>query len=89
MELEYDNFEYETFQDEMAIDMMSEAIREGWQMDEDYSDFEEEDDDCYWEEDRYDRWAEVENREMLGIEAYAHWNEDAPLMWWMEEGRFQ
>lgn len=24
----------------------------------------------------------------LGIEAYAHWNEQAAQMWWLEEGRF-
>lgn len=24
----------------------------------------------------------------VGIEAYAHWNEDAAYMYWMEEGRF-
>jgi hypothetical protein len=26
--------------------------------------------------------------ENLGIEAYAHWNEQAAQMWWLEEGRF-
>ena len=29
--------------------------------------------------------APVEN---LGIRAYAHWNEEAAQMWWLEEGRF-
>jgi len=86
---DFDTFEYETLQDEIAIEMMGEALLEKWQMEASDSEFDEQDEDCYWEEDRYDRWAEVENREMLDISAYSHWNEDAPLMWWMEEGRFQ
>ncbi len=88
MDYEYDTYEYETLQDEIAIEMMGEALREEWQMNEYDSESAEEEDDCYWD-DPYDEWAEVENREMLGIEAYAHWNEDAHLMWWMEEGRHQ
>jgi len=88
MEYEYDTYEYETLQDEIAIEMMGEALLEKWQMETSDSDSDEEDEDCYWDEG-YDEWAEVENREMLGVEAYAHWNEDAHLMWWMEEGRFQ
>lgn len=87
MEYEYDNYDYETLQEEIAIEMASEALVEQYQMNEVYEDLEEEEVD-YWN-DPYDDWAEVENREMLGIESYAHWNEDAPLMWWMEEGRFQ
>ena len=86
---DFDTFEYETLQDEIAIEMMSEAIREEWQMNGYDSEYDEQDEDCYWEEDRYDRWAEVENREMVDISAYSHWNEDAPLMWWLVEGRFQ
>lgn len=88
MDYEYDTYEYETLQDEIAIEMMGEALREEWQMNEHDYESAEEEDDCYWD-DPYDEWAEVENREMLGIEAYAHWNEDAHLMWWMEEGRHQ
>lgn len=88
MDYEYDTYEYETLQDEIAIEMMGEALREEWQMNEYDSESSEEEDDCYWD-DPYDDWAEVENREMLGVEAYAHWNEDAHLMWWMEEGRHQ
>lgn len=86
MEYEYDTYEYETLQDEIALEMASEALVEQYQMI-DFGDEEEEEVD-YWD-DPYDDWAEVENREMLSVEAYAHWNEDAHLMWWMEEGRFQ
>jgi len=90
MDYEYDTYEYETLQDEIALEMASEALVEQYQMDfaNEGSDYDEEEDDCYWD-DPYDEWAEVENREMLGVEAYAHWNEDAHLMWWMEEGRHQ
>jgi len=86
---DFDTFEYETLQDEIAIEMMGEALLEKWQMEAFDSEFDEQDEDCYWDEGYDDRWAEVENREMLDISAYSHWNEDAPLMWWMEEGRFQ
>ena len=88
MDYEYDCYEYETLQDEIAIEMMSEALVEQYQLDD--SNFADEDDDCnYYDEDPYDQWAEVENREMVGIEAYSHWNEEAAYMWWMEEGRHQ
>ena len=92
MDYEYDTYEYETLQDEIALEMASEALVEQYQMD--FANQEPDDDeDGYWDDDPYDDpyddWAEVENREMLGVEAYAHWNEDAHLMWWMEEGRHQ
>jgi hypothetical protein len=87
MDYEYDTYEYETLQDEIALEMASEALVEQYQMD--FANQEPDDEDGYWDDDPYDEWAEVENREMVGIEAYAHWNEDAHLMWWMEEGRHQ
>jgi len=52
---DFDTFEYETLQDEIAIEMMSEAIREEWQMNGYDSEYDEQDEDCYWEEDSYDR----------------------------------
>jgi len=86
---DYDYVEYETLQDEIAIEMMTEALLEQRQMEE-YENYPGDDEDIYWEDDdRYDQWAEVENREMVGIQGYAHWNEEAPIMWWLEEGRFQ
>ena len=88
MDYEYDTYEYETLQDEIAIEMASEALVEQYQMALANDELEDDDEVDYWNADPYDEWAEVENREMLGVEAYAHWNEDAHLMWWMEEGRF-
>ena len=86
MEDFYDTFEYETLQEEMALEMAAEALVEQNILD--YAD--QESDDCdYYDDDPYDEWGEVENREMLGIEAYSHWNEEAAHMWWMEEGRHQ
>jgi hypothetical protein len=84
MDTEYDCYEYETLADEIALEMASEALEEQYQLDD--SNFV--DDEEYYDEDPYDEWEEVERRETVGIEAYAHWNEDARLMWWMEEGRF-
>jgi hypothetical protein len=87
MEDFYDTFEYETLQDEMALEMAAEALVEQNILA--YADQEsDEDADEFWDDDPYDEWDEVELRETVGIEAYAHWNEDARLMWWMEEGRF-
>lgn len=88
MDYEYDCYEYETLQDEIALEMASEALLEQRQMDD--SQYEEYEEECegFWD-DPLDEWAEVENREMVGIQAYAHWNEEAPMMWWLEEGRFQ
>lgn len=83
MDTEYDFYEYETLQDEIALEMASEALGEQYQLDD--SNFVDND----YDEDPYDQWAEVENREMVGIEAYSHWNEEAAYMWWMEEGRHQ
>jgi len=88
MEYEYDTYDYETLQDEIAIEMASEARLEEYQMNGFYDEDLEQEEVDYWI-DPYDDWAEVENREMLGVEAYAHWNEDAHLIWWMEEGRHQ
>ena len=83
-----DCYEYETLQDEIALEMAGEALVEQYQMDfaNQVCDDDEED---FWDDDPYDEWGEVENREMLGIEAYSHWNEEAAHMWWMEEGRHQ
>ena len=85
MEDFYDTFEYETLQDEMALEMAAEALVEQNILA--YADQESEDCD-YYDEDPYVEWEVVERRETVGIDAYAHWNEDARLMWWMEEGRF-
>ena len=48
-----------------------------------------------WEEDCEEQeidevYDDIEDApvERLGIEAYAHWNEDARMMWWLEEGRW-
>jgi hypothetical protein len=88
MDYEYDTYEYETLQDEIALEMAAEALVEQNILN--YADQEsEEDEDEFWDDDPYDEWGEVENREMLGIEAYSHWNEEAAHMWWMEEGRHQ
>ena len=88
MEDFYDTYEYETLQDEMALEMAAEALVEQNILN--YADQEsEEDEDEFWDDGPYDEWGEVENREMLGIEAYSHWNEEAAHMWWMEEGRHQ
>jgi len=84
MEEFYDTYEYETLQDEMALEMAAEALVEQNILA--YAD--QESDEEFYDEDPYDEWEEVERRETVGIEAYAHWNEDARLMWWMEEGRF-
>ena len=87
MDTEYDFPEYESLQDEMAFEMAAEALVEQNILA--YADQEFEDGDCdYYDEDPYDEWAEVERREMVGIEAYAHWNEEAAQRWWLEEGRF-
>jgi hypothetical protein len=88
MDYEYDTYEYETLQDEIALEMAAEALVEQNILN--YADQEsEEDEDEFWDDDPYDEWGEVENREMVGIEAYSHWNEEAAHMWWMEEGRHQ
>jgi len=84
MDTEYDCYEYETLADEIALEMAGEALVEQYQMDD--SNFA--DDEDYYDEDPYDDWAEVERREMVGIEAYSHWNEEAAQRWWLEEGRF-
>ena len=84
MDTEYDFPEYESLQDEMALEMAAEALVEQYQMND--SNFA--DDEDYYDEDPYDDWAEVERREMVGIEAYSHWNEEAAQRWWLEEGRF-
>lgn len=85
---DYDYVEYETLQDEIAIEMMAEALLEQRQMDD--SQYEEYEEECegFWD-DPLDEWAELENREMVGIEAYSHWNEEAAQIWWLEEGRHQ
>jgi hypothetical protein len=88
MDYEYDCYEYETLQDEIALEMMAEVLLEQRQMDDSQYDEYEGEDEGFWD-DPYDEWAEHEHREMVGIQGYAHWNEEAPLMWWMEEGRFQ
>ena len=85
MEDFYDTYEYETLQDEIALEMAAEALVEQNILD--YAD-QESDDYDYYDDDPYDEWDEVERRETVGIEAYAHWNEEARHMWWMEEGRF-
>ena len=87
MDYEYDTYEYETLQDEMALEMAAEALVEQNILA--YADQEPEEEDCdYYDEDPYDEWAEVERRETVGIEAYSHWNEEAAQRWWLEEGRF-
>jgi hypothetical protein len=88
MDYEYDTYEYETLQDEIALEMASEALLEQNILA--YADqaLDAEFDEELYDDDPYDEWEEVERRETVGIEAYAHWNEDARLMWWMEEGRF-
>jgi hypothetical protein len=88
MDYEYDCYEYETLQDEIALEMASEALLEQHQMDDSQYDYYEGEDEGFWD-DPLDEWAELENREMVGIEAYSHWNEEAAHMWWMEEGRHQ
>ena len=88
MDYEYDCYEYETLQDEIALEMMGEALLEQRQMDDSQYDDCEDEEEGFWD-DPYDEWAELENREMVGIKAYSHWNEEAAYMWWMEEGRHQ
>jgi len=44
-----------------------------------------------WEEQEFDEvYDDIEDAsvEQVGIEAYAHHNECAFQMWWLEEGRF-
>ena len=71
-------------QEEIACEMAGEALVEQYQLAFVNEETVEEEE---WDDEPYDELDQLEHN-MVGVEAYAHHNEEARLMWWMEEGRF-